>query len=132
MGKNGKVENNVRYLGNDGGPILGILAFLAFIGYLILAHVQPKSGLVKLLQAHGSTAQVVSVAVVLLAALITWGIQKVLFKIRERERLITRNTELAIEAAKVPLLEQRIAELEVLVTELRNQRAQQSSEKKRQ
>ena len=52
-----------------------------------------------------------------------------LFKIRERERLINRNTELAIEAAKVPLLEQRIAELEVLVVELRNQRAQQPPEK---
>ena len=55
-----------------------------------------------------------------------------LFKIRERERLINRNTELEIEAAKVPLLEQRVAELEVLVTELRNQRAQQPPEKKRQ
>ena len=132
MGKNGKVENNVRYLGNDGGPILGIVALVAFVGYLILAHVQPKSGLVTLLHAHGSTAQVVSVAVVLFAAVITWGIQKVLFRIRERERLINRNTELEIEAAKVPLLEQRIAELEVLVAELRNQRAQQPPEEKRQ
>ncbi len=69
----------------------------------------------------------------LLAALIHWGTQKVLFRIRERERLIERIIELeARDAEKTS----RIAELEARdkaserlverIAELENQKAQQN------
>ncbi len=129
----------VRFLENNGGPILGILALITFSVHLILAHLQPNSGWVKLLQAHGSAAQVLSVVVVLLVACITWGIQKVLFKIKEREALKTLVEEQAAQiakqaalidelkasAAKVPNLEQQIAEL---AAQLENQKTQRPPE----
>ena len=129
----------VRFLENNGGPILGILALITFSVHLILAHLQPNSGWVKLLQVHGSAAQVLSVVVVLLVACITWGIQKVLFKIKEREALKTLVEEQAAQiaeqaalidelkasAAKVPNLEQQIAEL---AAQLENQKTQRPPE----
>ena len=125
----------VRFLENNGGPILGILALITFGVHLILAHLQPNSGWVKLLQAHGSAAQVLSVVVVLLVACITWGIQKVLFKIKEREELrdlvakqATRIAELEPQAARVPQLEQQVADLVARVAQLENQKAQRPPE----
>ena len=129
----------VRFLENNGGPILGILALITFSVHLILAHLQPNSGWVKLLQVHGSAAQVLSVVVVLLVACITWGIQKVLFKIKEREALKTLVEEQAAQiaeqaalidelkasAAKVQNLEQQIAEL---AAQLENQKTQRPPE----
>ena len=129
----------VRFLENNGGPILGILALITFGVHLILAHLQPNSGWVKLLQVHGSAAQVLSVVVVLLVACITWGIQKVLFKIKEREALKTLVEEQAAQiaeqaalidelkasAAKVQNLEQQIAEL---AAQLENQKTQRPPE----
>ena len=76
----------VRFLENNGGPILGILALITFSVHLILAHLQPNSGWVKLLQAHGSAAQVLSVVVVLLVACITWGFKKCYSKSRSARR----------------------------------------------
>ncbi len=125
----------VRFLENNGGPILGILALITFGVHLILAHLQPNSGWVKLLQAHGSAAQVLSVVVVLLVACITWGIQKVLFKIKEREELrdlvakqATRIAELEPQAARVPQLEQQVADLVARVAQLENQKTQRPPE----
>ena len=129
----------VRFLENNGGPILGILALITFGVHLLLAHLQPNSGWVKLLQVHGSAAQVLSVVVVLLVACITWGIQKVLFKIKEREALKTLVEEQAAQiaeqaalidelkasAAKVQNLEQQIAEL---AAQLENQKTQRPPE----
>ena len=119
----------VRFLENNGGPILGILALITFGVHLLLAHLQPNSGWVKLLQVHGSAAQVLSVVVVLLVACITWGIQKVLFKIKEREELrdlvakqATRIAELEPQAARVPQLEQQVADLVARVAQLENQK----------
>ena len=132
----------VRFLENNGGPILGILALITFSVHLILAHLQLNSGWVKLLQAHGSAAQVLSVVVVLLVACITWGIQKVLFKIKEREALktlvedqaaeitkqATRIAELEPQAARVPQLEQQVADLVARVAQLENQKTQRPPE----
>ena len=125
----------VRFLENNGGPILGILALITFGVHLILAHLQPNSGWVKLLQVHGSAAQVLSVVVVLLVACITWGIQKVLFKIKEREELrdlvakqATRIAELEPQAARVPQLEQQVADLVARVAQLENQKTQRPPE----
>ena len=125
----------VRFLENNGGSILGILALITFGVHLILAHLQPNSGWVKLLQAHGSAAQVLSVVVVLLVACITWGIQKVLFKIKEREELrdlvakqATRIAELEPQAARVPQLEQQVADLVARVAQLENQKTQRPPE----
>ena len=129
----------VRFLENNGGPLLGILALITFSVHLILAHLQPNNWWVKLLQVHGSAAQVLSVVVVLLVACITWGIQKVLFKIKEREALKTLVEEQAAQlakqaalidelkanAAKVPHLEQQIAEL---AAQLENQKTQRPPE----
>ena len=129
----------VRFLENNGGPLLGILALITFSVHLTLAHLQPNSRWVKLLQVHGSAAQVLSVVVVLLVACITWGIQKVLFKIKEREALKTLVEEQAAQlakqaalidelkanAAKVPHLEQQIAEL---AAQLENQKTQRPPE----
>lgn len=128
-----------RFLENNGGPILGILALITFSVHLILAHLQPNSRWVKLLQVHGSAAQVLSVVVVLLVACITWGIQKVLFKIKEREALrdlveeqaaqIAKQAalinELKANAARVPQLEQQVAEL---AAQLENQKTQRPPE----
>ena len=128
-----------RFLENNGGPLLGILALITFSVHLTLAHLQPNNWWVKLLQVHGSAAQVLSVVVVLLVACITWGIQKVLFKIKEREALKTLVEEQAAQlakqaalidelkanAAKVPHLEQQIAEL---AAQLENQKAQRPPE----
>lgn len=125
----------VRFLENNGGSILGILALITFGVHLILAHLQPNSGWVKLLQAHGSAAQVLSVVVVLLVSCITWGIQKVLFKIKEREELrdlvakqATRIAELEPQAARVPQLEQQVADLVARVAQLENQKTQRPPE----
>ena len=125
----------VRFLENNGGPILGILALITFGVHLILAHLQPNSGWVKLLQVHGSAAQVLSVVVVLLVSCITWGIQKVLFKIKEREELrdlvakqATRIAELEPQAARVPQLEQQVADLVARVAQLENQKTQRPPE----
>ena len=125
----------VRFLENNGGPILGILALITFGVHLILAHLQPNSGWVKLLQVHGSAAQVLSVVVVLLVACITWGIQKVFFKIKEREELrdlvakqATRIAELEPQAARVPQLEQQVADLVARVAQLENQKTQRPPE----
>ena len=134
-----KCQKRMRFLENNGGPILGILALITFGVHLILAHLQPNSGWVKLLQVHGSAAQVLSVVVVLLVACITWGIQKVLFKIKEREALKTLVEEQAAQiaeqaalidelkasAAKVQNLEQQIAEL---AAQLENQKTQRPPE----
>ena len=60
-----------------------------------------------------------------------WGVEKMLFKIAEREQLRNRNAELEArvaeleaQAARVQILEARIAELEARNAELENQRAQ--------
>ena len=130
-----KCQKRMRFLENNGGPILGILALITFSVHLILAHLQPNSGWVKLLQVHGSAAQVLSVVVVLLVACITWGIQKVLFKIKEREELrdlvakqATRIAELEPQAARVPQLEQQVADLVARVAQLENQKTQRPPE----
>ena len=124
-------ENFVRHLENNGGPLLALIALVAFIVYLVFAHFYPNAVVVKTLQAHGSAAQVVSIAVVLLVALSMWGVEKMLFKIAEREQLRNRNAELEArvaeleaQAARVQILEARIAELEARNAELENQRAQ--------
>ena len=127
-------ENFVRHLENNGGPLLALIALLAFIVYLVFAHFYPNAVVVKTLQAHGSAAQVVSIAVVLLVALSLWGVEKMLFKIAEREQLRNRNAELEarnseLEARiayleRIAELEARIAELEARIVELENQRPQ--------
>ena len=73
--------------------------------------------------------------VVLLVACITWGIQKVLFKIKEREELrdlvakqATRIAELEPQAARVPQLEQQVADLVARVAQLENQKTQRPPE----
>ena len=63
--KRGIYQQIVRVLESHGGLILSHIAIFFFYGYLFLAHWKPNSGLVKLLQAHGSTAQVVSIAAIL-------------------------------------------------------------------
>ena len=72
---------------------------------------------------------------VLLVACITWGIQKVLFKIKEREELrdlvakqATRIAELEPQAARVPQLEQQVADLVARVAQLENQKTQRPPE----
>lgn len=124
-----------RFLENNGGPLLGILALITFSVHLILAHLQPNNWWVKLLQVHGSAAQVLSVVVVLLVACITWGIQKVLFKIKEREELrdlvtkqAARIAELEPQAARVPQLEQQVADLGARVAQLESQKTQRPPE----
>ena len=128
-------ENFVRHLENNGGPLLALIALVAFIVYLVFAHFYPNAVVVKTLQAHGSAAQVVSIAVVLLVALSLWGVEKMLFKIAEREQLRNRNAELEARnselEARFAYLEARIAELEARdaektarIAELENQRAQ--------
>ena len=80
--------------------------------------------------------------VVLLVSCITWGIQKVLFKIKEREALktlvedqaaeitkqATRIAELEPQAARVPQLEQQVADLVARVAQLENQKTQRPPE----
>ena len=129
--KPSKFESLMRLLDNNGGPVLAFLALLAFLAYLTYAHIYPTNAVVKTLERHGSAAQVVSVAFVLLVALVAWGYKKVLFKIAEREELIAQVAqqaaklqELAQQAARVPELERRIAELE-------NERRQPPDEEER-
>ena len=117
--KPSKFESLMRLLDNNGGPVLAFLALLAFLAYLTYAHFYPTNAVVKTLERHGSAAQVVSVAFILLVALVAWGYRKVLFKIAERERFrvqveqqAARIQELEKQAARVPELERRIAELE--------------------
>ena len=117
--KPSKFESIMRLLESNGGPVLAFLALLAFLAYLTYAHFYPTNAVVKTLERHGSAAQVVSVAFILLVALVAWGYKKVLFKIAEREELIAQVAqqaaklqELAQQAARVPELERRIAELE--------------------
>lgn len=123
-------ENFVRHLENNGGPLLALIALVAFSVYLVFAHFYPNAVVVKTLQAHGSAAQVVSIAVVLLVALSMWGIEKMLFKIAEREQLRNRNAELEARnselEARLAYLEARNAELEARDTASKNERAQQN------
>ncbi len=154
MQKAEKPEFSARYLENSGGPILVGIALLSFIGYLAYVHGQENLNsqqgvkLVATLQKHSSAAQTVSIASVLLAALIHWGIEKVLFKIKERERLINRILDLeerdAEKTARLAALESldaekaaRIAELESLdaekaarIAELEAREAQQTDDKR--
>ena len=112
--KRGIYEQIVRVLEGHGGLILSHIAIFFFYGYLFLAHWKPNSVLVKLLQVHGSTAQVVSIAAVLTGALFIWWGEKVLFRLKEREEfehLKHRVAELEPQAAKAALLEQQNAEL---------------------
>ena len=129
--KPSKFESLMRLLDNNGGPVLAFLALLAFLAYLTYAHFYPTNAVVKTLERQGSAAQVVSVAFILLVALVAWGYKKVLFKIAEREELIAQVAqqaaklqELAQQAARVPELERRIAELE-------NERRQPPDEEER-
>ena len=136
--------NIARHLENSGGPILAFVALLAFIVYLVYAHFYPDAVVVKTLQVHGSAAQVVSVAVVLFVAFTMWGVEKMLFKIAEREQLRNRNAELEVQAARVPILERlnaeqaaRIAELAARdvektarIAELENEKRQQNDEER--
>lgn len=123
-------ENFVRHLENNGGPLLALIALVAFSVYLVFAHFYPNAVVVKTLQAHGSAAQVVSIAVVLLVALSMWGVEKMLFKIAEREQLRNRNAELEARnselEARLAYLEARNAELEARDTASKNERAQQN------
>lgn len=136
--------NIARHLENSGGPILAFVALLAFIVYLVYAHFYPNAVVVKTLQVHGSAAQVVSVAVVLFVAFTMWGVEKMLFKIAEREQLRNRNaeqasriaeqasriTELEARVARIPILERLNAELEARLAELENQRRPQNEEER--
>ena len=136
--------NIVRHLENSGGPILAFVALLAFIVYLVYAHFYPNAVVVKTLQVHGSAAQVVSVAVVLFVAFTMWGVEKMLFKIAEREQLRNRNAkleernaELEAQAARVPILERlnaeqaaRIAEKTERIAQLEAEKAQQNDEER--
>ena len=136
--------NIARHLENSGGPILAFVALLAFIVYLVYAHFYPNAVVVKTLQVHGSAAQVVSVAVVLFVAFTMWGVEKMLFKIAEREQLRNRNAEQAarlteqasriaeLEArvARIPILERLNAELASRIAELENQTRQQNDEER--
>ena len=110
--------NIVRHLENSGGPILAFVALLAFIVYLVCAHFYPNAVVVKTLQVHGSAAQVVSVAVVLFVAFTMWGVEKMLFKIAEREQLRNRNAELETQVARIPILERLNAEQAARIAEL--------------
>ena len=137
--KNRTFGNIVLHLENNGGPILAFVALLAFIVYLLYAHFYPNAVVVKTLQAHGSAAQVVSVAVVLFVAFTMWGGQKVLFKIAERERLKDRNarleervTELEARVARVPILERLNAEQKAHIAELEERNAKLENEKRQQ
>ncbi len=129
--------NIARHLENSGGPILAFVALLAFIVYLVYAHFYPNAVVVKTLQVHGSAAQVVSVAVVLFVAFTMWGVEKMLFKIAEREQLRNRNAEqasriaeLEIQAAKIPILERLNAEQAARIAELENEKKQQNEEER--
>ena len=129
--------NIVRHLENSGGPILAFVALLAFIVYLVYAHFYPNAVVVKTLQVHGSAAQVVSVAVVLFVAFTMWGVEKMLFKIAEREQLRNRNAELETQVARIPILERlnaeltaHIAELAARIAELENEKKQQNDEER--
>lgn len=136
--------NIARHLENSGGPILAFVALLAFIVYFVYAHFYPNAVVVKTLQVHGSAAQVVSVAVVLFVAFTMWGVEKMLFKIAEREQLRNRNAEQAarlteqasriaeLEArvARIPILERLNAELASRIAELENQTRQQNEEER--
>lgn len=95
-GEDGEVR---RFLESSGGPILalvGLVTFFLYLGFvfrhLYLGHMF-VSTLISVLQEHSSAAQAVSIAAVLIAALIEWGWRKMLFKIREREQLIEQNLE---------------------------------------
>ena len=131
--KPNKFESIMRLLESNGGPVLAFLALLAFLAYLTYAHFYPANAVVKTLERHGSAAQVVSVAFVLLVALAAWGYRKMLFKIAERERLRERNAELedsnaqwqqrfTQSEARNAELEDRNAELEARLAELENER----------
>ena len=118
--KRGIYQQIVRVLESHGGLILSHIAIFFFYGYLFLAHWKPNSGLVKLLQAHGSTAQVVSIAAILTGALLIWWGEKVLFRLKEREELEHLRhlvAELQPQAAKVSLLEQQNAEKDARIAE---------------
>ena len=126
--KPNKFESIMRLLESNGGPVLALLALLAFIAYLTYAHFHPTNAVVETLERHGSAAQVVSVAFVLLVALAAWGYRKMLFKIAERERLRERNAELEDSNAqwqqRFIQSEARNAELEARIAELENERRQ--------
>ncbi len=126
--KPSKFENLMRLLDNNGGPVLAFLALLAFLAYLTYAHVYPTNAVVKTLERHGSAAQVVSVAFILLVALVAWGYRKVLFKIAEREqlreRVIRSEAHTAEWKARATQLEARNAELEDSKTELEDSNAE--------
>ena len=138
--KRGIYQQIVRVLESHGGLILSHIAIFFFYGYLFLAHWKPNSGLVKLLQAHGSTAQVVSIAAILTGALLIWWGEKVLFRLKEREELEHLRhlvAELQPLPAKVAFLEEqnaeqaariaeqaaRLAEKNARIAELENQKA---------
>ena len=131
--KRGIYQQIVRVLESHGGLILSHIAIFFFYGYLFLAHWKPNSGLVKLLQTHGSTAQVVSIAAILTGALLIWWGEKVLFRLKEREELEHLRhlvAELQPLPAKVALLEQqnaekdaRLAEKDARIAQLENQKA---------
>ena len=135
--KSGIFGNIARHLENSGGPILAFVALLAFTVYLVYAHFYPNAVVVKTLQVHGSAAQVVSVAVVLFVAFTMWGVEKMLFKIAEREQLRNRNAkleernaELEAQAARVPILERLNAEQATRIAELENEKRQQNDEER--
>ena len=126
--KPSKFENLMRLLDNNGGPVLAFLALLAFLAYLTYAHFYPTNAVVKTLERHGSAAQVVSVAFILLVALVAWGYRKVLFKIAEREqlreRVIRSEAHTAEWKERATQAEARKAELENSKAELENSKAE--------
>ncbi len=119
--KPSKFESLMRLLDNNGGPVLALLALLAFVVYLVYAHVYPTNAVVKTLERHGSAAQVVSVAFILLVALVAWGYRKVLFKIAEREQLRERVIRSEAHTAE---WKERATQLEARNAELEDSKAQ--------
>lgn len=97
------------HLENVGGIWLAICLVAVFIGYIWLAPLFPKSVIIIRLQTYGSTAQVVAVFAVICIALLSLGVRKMLFKLKETRQIETIQERLtALEADVASVKEENV------------------------
>ena len=82
-----KNDTILRHVESIGGVKIALTTLILFVGYVILASNYPNFFIVKALQQHGSTGQVVALFGVIALALGYLGVRKMLFRTKESRQI---------------------------------------------
>ena len=118
-----KNDTILRHVESLGGVKIALTTLALFVGYVIAASIFPDTGIVKALQAHSSTGQVVALFGVILLALLELGGRTMLFRIKESRKLDELVESTAALAQRVEVLEADSSALRKENAELRLENA---------